>query len=270
MANAMPSLAPFDVHTDPSSVNLRWKKWLRRFEDAMVGFDITDAKRQRALLLHYGGEQLHDLFDTLSDTGKDFKIEAKLKELQDNDIIEDATGATPWVSPLMAIPKPKNPSDIRLCVDMRAANKAIKRERHDTPTVEEIIAELNGSRFFSKVDLNSGYHQLQLAPESRYITTFATHIGLKRYKRLSFGINSAAEVFQQTIRQSLEGLYGVLSISDDILVYAKSQEEHDQCLMALCKRLNESGLTVNSAKCEFNKTRLEFFGMVFKQTRTIT
>ena len=128
------------------------------------------------------------------------KIEEKLQELQDQDIIEDATGPTPWVSPLVAQPKPKNPDDIRLCVDMRAANQAILRERHDTPTIDEIIAELNGSKYFSKLDLRSGYHQLLLSPESRYITTFATHVGLKRYKRLNFGICSASEVFQNTIK----------------------------------------------------------------------
>ena len=191
------------------------------------------------------------------------KIEEKLKELEDNDIIEPATGPTPWVSPLVATPKPRDPSDIRLCVDKRRANKAILRERHDTPTIDELIAELSGAKIFSKVDLKSGYHQLELDEESRYITTFATQFGLKRYKRLSFGISSAAEVFQNTIRQVIEGIPGVLNVSDDILIYGHTQSEHDANLTSLLERLTEEGLTLNKAKCEFNKTKTEFFGLVF-------
>ena len=190
-------------------------------------------------------------------------VERKLTELEENDIIEDATGPTPWVSPLVVIPKPKDPKDIRLCIDMRAANEAILRERHDTPTVEELIAEVNGSTVFSKLDLRSGYHQVEITPESRYITTFATHVGLKRYKRLNFGISSAAEIFQNIIRQSLEGLEGVLNVSDDILVHAANKLTHDKRLHALFKRLESVGLTLNRNKCDFGKSHLEYFGMVF-------
>ncbi len=70
----------------------------------------------------------------------------------------------------MVAPKPKSPGQVRVCVDMRQANQAIKRERHVTPTIKEIIGDLNGAKVFSKLDLNQGYNQLELAPESRYIT----------------------------------------------------------------------------------------------------
>lgn len=123
------------------------------------------------------------------------KVEAELKMLEDNDIIEKVDGPTPWVSPIVVVPKPHAPDKIRLCVDMRLPNQAIKRERHVTPTVDELIHDLNGSSVFSKLDLNAGYHQLELEHESRNITTFSTHVGLRRYKRLSFGISSAAELF---------------------------------------------------------------------------
>ena len=69
---------------------------------------------------------------------------------------------------------------------MRDANKAIRRTRHVTPTVEELVSDLNDASVFGKVDLRSGYHQLELDPESRCITTFSTHEGLYRYKDLSF------------------------------------------------------------------------------------
>ena len=88
---------------------------------------------------------------------------------------------------------------------MRKANQAIKRERHVTPTIDDIKLELNGSTVFSKVDLNKRFHQLVLSEDSRKMITFATHVGLRRYKRLNFGVSCAPEIFQNEIRQTLEG-----------------------------------------------------------------
>lgn len=194
------------------------------------------------------------------------KIEKKIKELEDEGIIEEVTGPTPWVSPIVCVPKPRNPDEIRMCVDMRAVNEAIQRERHITPTITEIIADVNGSTVFSKLDLNQGYHQLELAPESRHLTTFSTHIGLRRYKRLNFGISCASEIFQNAISQVLQGLPGVLNISDDILIYAGSDAEHTERLQATLKRLQEHNLTLNHAKCEFGKSKMEFFGFIFSKS----
>ena len=113
--------------------------------------------------------------------------------------------------------------------------------------------DLNGSKIFSKLGLNQGYHQLEISEKSRNITTFTTHVGLRRYKRLNFGLTCASEFFQNTIRTSLEGLEGVHNISDDIIVYGNSQEQHDSRLAAALRRLQEKGLTLNKQKCEFNK-----------------
>ena len=77
--------------------------------------------------------------------------------------------------------------------------EAIRRARHPIPTVDEITQSISGSKIFSKLDLKWGYHQLELSPESREITTFATHCGLFRYKRLLFGVNSASEQYQYEI-----------------------------------------------------------------------
>ena len=123
------------------------------------------------------------------------KVAAEIDKLIRADIIEKVTGPTEWVLRIVTPPKPKKPEEIRLCVDMRKANKAILRTHHVTPTIDELVSGLRGATFFSKIDLRSGYHQLVLSPECRYITTFSIHVGLYRYKRLSFGVNSAAEVF---------------------------------------------------------------------------
>jgi hypothetical protein len=86
-------------------------------------------------------------------------IQFILRRLESLDIIESITGPTSWASPIICFPKPNNPDQIRLCVDMRMPNKAILRERHPSPTTEDLIEKLNGAAHFSKLDLSSGYHQ---------------------------------------------------------------------------------------------------------------
>ena len=129
---------------------------------------------------------------------------------------------------------------------------------HVTPTIEKIIHDLNGATVFSKIDLKSGYHQLLLSEESRGITTFSTHAGLYRYKRLSFGINSAAEIFQHTIQTVITDVPGTKNVSDDIIIYGKTLADHDRSLHHLLKTLSEAGLTINKTKCEFHKKEIEF------------
>ena len=172
-------------------------------------------------------------------------------------------GPTEWISPAHAVPKPKQPGKLRLCVDIRAPNKAILRTRHIIPTIEDLVVDLNGAKYFSKLDMNQGYHQLELAPESRYITTFSTHRGLFRYKRLNFGMNCAAEIFDDVIRQTVSGIPGVVNRSDDIFVTGKTKDEHDSNLEKVLKRLMSKNLTLNFEKCEFGKEEIEFFGLHF-------
>ncbi|KAK3105898.1 hypothetical protein FSP39_008092 [Pinctada imbricata] len=191
------------------------------------------------------------------------KVEEELKRLEQQDVIEKAVGPTPWVSPIVVAPRAKNPNQIRICVDMRKANKAIKRERHLTPTIDDLIMDLNGAKVFSKLDLRNGFHQLELEPESRYVTTFSTHVGLWRYKRLNFGISAAPEIFQNEIRQALQGLRGVRNLSDDIIVFGSDQKTHDANLRAVLQRLREKNLTLNKEKCSFNQNKISFFGYVF-------
>ncbi|KAL8584615.1 hypothetical protein ACOMHN_002344 [Nucella lapillus] len=190
------------------------------------------------------------------------KVEKELERLVKEDVIEKISGPTEWVSRIVVVPKPKS-DDIRLCVDMREANKAVLRTRHVTPTIEELVADLNGATVFSKIDLRSAYNQLELNPKSRHITTFSTHAGLYQYKRLCFGISSAAEIFQHTIQTVIEGIHGSRNLSDDIIVFGKDTEDHDRALHETLKHIHEAGLTVNGGKCKFRQNQVEFYGFIF-------
>ncbi|KAL9967186.1 hypothetical protein ACROYT_G025364 [Oculina patagonica] len=188
------------------------------------------------------------------------KLSDKLDELVKLDIIEKVSGPSLWVSPVVVVPKPSG--DIRLCVDMRQANMAVKRERYPIPTIDEVLQDLNQSKFFSKLDLNSAYHQIELSPESRDITTFCTHKGLYRYKRLMFGISCAPEMYQKVLQQVLQDCDGAHNILDDVIVHAATEEEHDRRFENVVRVLSSKGLTLNRDKCQFKMSHLEFMGHV--------
>ena len=190
-------------------------------------------------------------------------VEKELKQMLADDIIEPVTGPASWVSPLVIVNKPKQPGKIRICVDSRWANTAILRQRHVMPTLDDLIHQLNGSQVFTKLDLRNAFLQLELAPYSRYITTFSSHIGLFRYKRLSFGLSVSSELFQSTISQLISNIPGVINICDDILIHAASVVEHDRTLDAVAKRLADSGLTLHKEKCQLNQAEISFYGCVF-------
>ena len=191
------------------------------------------------------------------------QLDVWLDDYVTKDIIEAVQDeSTDWVSGLVVAPKHNNLSEVRVCGDYRQANKAIKRERHPIPTVDELLQDMSGATKFSKVDLKAGYHQILLDKESRSITTFTTHCGLFRYKRLPFGISAASEVFQNAIQNALQGLEGTRNIAEDIILWGSTNKEHDDRLNALFARLSSKGLTVNPTKCLYKQESLWFYGYI--------
>ena len=122
----------------------------------------------------------------------------------------------------------KDQSQICLNIDMRVANQAIPHRHTQHPMIDDVVNELSGSTVFSHLDMSKGYHELELKESLRNVTTFSTHIGLYRYKRLNYSTRSAAEIFQETIREELtQDLKGVFNISDDIIVHGHGTKEHN-------------------------------------------
>ena len=133
---------------------------------------------------------------------------------------------------------------------MRQANQAIVREIHSVPTFEETLQEVSYAKVFSKLDLNMAFHQIELHPDSREITTFAVPDDLYRYKRLLFGVNMATEKFQQIVWQVIKGCPGAYNLYDDLQVVGADDKEHDKNLDRVMCKLEESGLTLNYDKCD--------------------
>lgn len=191
------------------------------------------------------------------------KFDQILSKWEEMDIIEDVGDEpTDWCSNVVLTPK-KDGENIRASLDMTDANKHIKRTRHAIPTLRELEARINGAKYFSHLDMNDGYMQLELAEESRKLTTFYTHRGLKRFKRLHFGVNSAAEIFNEEIRKVVAQEPNAVSIYDDILVYGATPEEHDKALRHVLQLWREHGLTLSVKKSRLNLRAVTFFGKVF-------
>lgn len=185
------------------------------------------------------------------------KVEQKLDDWLELDIVEMVQSSS-WVSPLVAVPKENG--EIRLCVDMRRANKAVLRERFVMPTLESLLPLLHGSEFFAKLDIKEAFHQLELAEGCRYITTFITRRGLMRFKRLMFGICCAPEIFQKTIHKILLGLKGTFNYLDDIIIFGKTKEELEGNRDKVLERLQNHEIMLNKEKCIMEAESLNFLG----------
>ena len=142
-------------------------------------------------------------------------------------------------------------------------NDSVLRERHQLLSVDYTLAQMAGACYFSKIDANSGFHQIKLSEDSADLTTFITPFG--RYTVLRdfhFGISSGPEIFQREISKVLDGLEGVVCMMDDIVVFGSTREEHDKRLHEVLTKLQVSGLTLNKEKCRFRESEIEFLGQI--------
>ena len=192
------------------------------------------------------------------------KIETELKRMESLGVITKQTEPTDWVNSMVTVTKPNK---VRICIDPQDLNTAIKREHHPlrTITIEEVVAEMPNAKFFSVLDANHGFWQIQLDEESSHLCTFNTPFGRYRFKRLPSGISSAPEVFQRCIARHLEGLEGVVNVIDDILVWGESIEQHDRRLRQLLERLRSINLKLNRSKCKIRMTEISYIGHVLSE-----
>lgn len=188
------------------------------------------------------------------------KTREKLQWMLKKGIIERVHEPVDWISPMLVIPKANG--DIRICVDMRAANKAIQCIKHPLPNMEHLRMTLRNYTIFTKLDLTNAYHHLPISVKSRKITTFWSNMGLLRYTRLMFGMNAAPELFQGIMEQLFCNLEGIIIYLDDILIGGMTMEDHDEKLQKVETVLEKNSLTLNKEKCEYRKTELEFIGLM--------
>ena len=188
------------------------------------------------------------------------KVEAELKRLQDEGTIE-AVEHSDWATPIVPVLKPDK--SVRICGDFRVTvNPVSKLDTYPIPRVEDLFASLKKGNTFTKIDLSQAYQQLPLDKESQKNVVINTHKGLFQYKRLPYGIASAPGIFQRVMENILQGLSGVTSFIDDILITAPTEEKHFELLEEVLRRLDKAGLRIKLKKCQFLQSSVRYLGHV--------
>ena len=187
-----------------------------------------------------------------------------LDTMIEEDILEPQIVPTPWVNSATYPVKPLG--DVRPCLDCVPLNKAIIRENHTLPTVEEITHELAGMRYFMKGDAYKAFLHVHLSKKSRELTVFRTNThGRLRYKRMPFGMKMSQDVFQIQMDLILEQCRGVIDIHDDVIIYGYTWEDHDANLINFLNVCQMEGLCLSSKKLELHCDRVLFFGAVYSR-----
>ena len=192
------------------------------------------------------------------------QLKEELERLEDLGILARVTEPTPWVSSMVLVRKPNG--KLRICIDPKDINKILKRSHYPMPTIEQLLPELNRAKVFSTLDVKNRFWHVELDADSSKLTTFNTPFGRFRWCRLPFGLSSAPEEFQRRQHQAVEGLPGVNSIHDDILVFGEGNTvgeaslNHDRNLHALLQRCRERNITLNQEKVQLRRTKVPFMG----------
>ena len=191
------------------------------------------------------------------------RLKAKIEDLEKRSIIKKVECPTPWISSMVTVVKPNK---LRICIDPKDLNKAIKRPNYQMPILDEILPNLANAKVFSVLDAKDGFHQVKLDESSSYLTTFWTPFGRYRYLRMPFGISSAPEEYQRRMHDVVQGLPGVEIIADDILVYGKGSikeeyiKDHDHNLTKLLERARAVNLKLNKKKLKLRLSEVRYMG----------
>ncbi|CAF3358581.1 unnamed protein product [Rotaria socialis] len=188
----------------------------------------------------------------------------QIQQMLQDGIIEPANG--PYAAPVTL--QPKKDGSLRFCVDFRQLNSATVRDVYPIPRIDDTLDQLRSAKYFTSMDLKSGFWQIELDEESRPKTAFVTHAGLYHFTVMPFGLTNAPATFQRLMDLVLGGLKWscALVYLDDIIVYSSTFSSHLQHLESVLQRIQASGLTLHLSKCQFCKTKLRYLGHVVSQT----
>ena len=190
-------------------------------------------------------------------------IKNSLDSMVEDDVIRKVheNEPTEWMSSL-AYAKKKDGS-LRICLDPKFLNQALKRPHNNIPTLEELNHKFTGARYFSKLDAKCGYWGVQLHKDSQLPTTFQSPYGRYAFIGLPFGLSASQDIFQSRMDMILEQCDGAEGIADDVVVYGTTEDEHDKNLHQLMNVAMKNGLVFNSSKCLIKERSVGFFGLIY-------
>ena len=186
------------------------------------------------------------------------EVEDQIQNMLEQGLIRPSR--SPYNSPI--VPVKKRDGGLRLCLDFRKLNTLIKDDRFPLPRINEILAQLGKSQYFSCLDLRKGYHQVPLTESSKEKTAFSVPGGHYEFNVIPFGLKDAPSAFQRIVTSVMTGLTGnsVQIYLDDIVVTGDTWEKHVENLIKVLKRLAQAQLTLQLQKCHFFKKEVDFLG----------
>ncbi|KAG7661734.1 uncharacterized protein J8A68_004750 [[Candida] subhashii] len=172
-----------------------------------------------------------------------------------------------FAAPCILVDKPDGSK--RLCIDYRELNKITITDKFPLPVIEDLLTVIHDSTYFSKLDLSSGYHQINVAEKDRHKTAFRTRFGLYQWKVMPFGLCNAPATFQRAMNSIFKQYLRkfVVVYLDDILIFSKNKEEHKQHLTKVFEILEEYGLVAKQSKCQFFCSQIQYLGHTISKGR---
>ncbi|UYV75842.1 K02A2.6-like [Cordylochernes scorpioides] len=196
----------------------------------------------------------------IEDADTIMEVDTDLKKSQ----IIEKVNASDWSTPLVTVIKSNG--ELRLCGDFKnTLNNCIEDEKYPLPTIETMLGNLGGNKIFTKLDLSSAYHQIEMDEASKNLLVVSTHRGLYRYNRLPFGISPASAIFQRCMDSLFHDVPNTVIYLDDIFIGSKDEQEHYRILKMIFDKLKELNFTLNKEKCLFKKKDICFLGHIINE-----
>ncbi|KAK9002134.1 hypothetical protein V6N11_024822 [Hibiscus sabdariffa] len=188
------------------------------------------------------------------------ELKTQLQELLDRGFIRPST--SPWGAPVLFVKK--KDESLRMCIDYRQLNKMTVKNKYPLPRIDDLFDQLKGATVFSKIDLRSGYYQLKVREQDVLKTAFRTRYGHYEFLVMPFGLTNAPAAFMDLMNRVFHEYLDqfVVVFIDDILVYSRTEEDHDRHLRLVLQTLSENQLYAKLSKCEFWIREIVFLGHV--------
>ena len=196
------------------------------------------------------------------------EMDKNLKSMLDDGVVQPSS--SPWASPVVLVKK--KDGSTRFCVDYRRLNDVTRKDAYPLPRIDSTLDALGGAKYFSTIDLASGYWQVEVEPCDQEKTAFATPQGLFEFRVMPFGLTGAPSTFQRLMESVLAGLQWstCLVYLDDIIIFSTTFEEHLERLREVFSRLRDAGLKVKPQKCQLFRKVVPFLGHVISKEGVAT
>ena len=187
------------------------------------------------------------------------QVREHLQQVLDSGVIRPSH--SPWSSNVVLVKK--KDGSLRLCIDFRQLNSRTVKDSYALPRIEELLDALAGSKYFSVLDMKSGYHQIELAEDHKERTAFTVApLGFFKYNRMAMGLENAPATYQRLVEECLGDLHLTVCLVflDDIIIFSDTFEDHLDRIERVLLRLRECGLKLNPKKCSFCQEKVKLFG----------